>query len=121
MPPDPIILHYTIDPSVPPPERPLAWDVEVKTEDGALKNRMTAMLQTSKETIQDAAKLDEEVRFISSLSCKLAKLEIDCTAHTIAAKRSSEAHVLTFLRQGSGRIHTDMAGFPITRSGKHTW
>lgn len=63
MPPDPIILHYTIDPSVVPPERPMAWDVEVKTEDGALKSRMTAMLQTSKETIQDAAKLDEEVCF----------------------------------------------------------
>lgn len=62
MPPDPIILHYTVDPAVPPPERPSAWDVEVKTEDGAMKNRMTTMVQTSKESAQELTKLDEEVR-----------------------------------------------------------
>jgi SWI/SNF-related matrix-associated actin-dependent regulator of chromatin subfamily D len=61
MPPDPILLHYTVNPAVSPPERPLAWDVEIKTEDGAMKNRMTTMVQTSKESAQELTKLDEEV------------------------------------------------------------
>jgi SWI/SNF-related matrix-associated actin-dependent regulator of chromatin subfamily D len=46
-----------------PPERPQAWDVEIKMEDTAMKNRMAAMLQTSKETAQTLHKLDEEVSF----------------------------------------------------------
>jgi SWI/SNF-related matrix-associated actin-dependent regulator of chromatin subfamily D len=62
MPPDPIVLHYTINPAVAPPERPSAWDVDVKTEDGAMKSRMTTMVQTSKESAQELTKLDEEVR-----------------------------------------------------------
>ena len=62
MPPDPIVLHYTVNPAVAPPERPSAWDVDVKTEDGAMKSRMTTMVQTSKESAQELTKLDEEVR-----------------------------------------------------------
>jgi SWI/SNF-related matrix-associated actin-dependent regulator of chromatin subfamily D len=62
MPPDPIILHYEINPTVAPPERPLAWDVEVRTEDIVMKNRMTTMVQTSKDSVQELTKLDEEVR-----------------------------------------------------------
>jgi SWI/SNF-related matrix-associated actin-dependent regulator of chromatin subfamily D len=27
--PEPVVLHYTIDPSLPPPEKHQAWDVEV--------------------------------------------------------------------------------------------
>jgi SWI/SNF-related matrix-associated actin-dependent regulator of chromatin subfamily D len=67
MAPDPIILHYTVDPAVAPPERPSAWDVEVKTEDGAMKSRMTNVMQTSKESAQELTKLDEEVRNTSLL------------------------------------------------------
>jgi hypothetical protein len=61
MPPEPVILHYIIDPSVLPPERPQAYDVEVKMEDTALKGRMAAMLNTSKETAANLQKMDEEV------------------------------------------------------------
>jgi len=61
MPPDPIILHYIVNLAVAPLERPLAWDVEVKTEDGAMKSRITTMVQTSKESMQELTKLDEEV------------------------------------------------------------
>lgn len=61
--PDPVILHYTLNPTVPPPERPSAWDVEVKMEDTTLKNRMATMVQMSKESTATLMKLDEEVRF----------------------------------------------------------
>jgi len=60
-PPDPIVLHYTINPAVAPPERPSAWDVEVKMEDTSLKGRMTAMVHISKDSAQELAKLDEEI------------------------------------------------------------
>ncbi len=56
-----MILFYTIDPSVPPPDRPTAWDIEVKAEDVFLKNRMGVMLQTNRESAQNLVKLDEEV------------------------------------------------------------
>jgi SWI/SNF-related matrix-associated actin-dependent regulator of chromatin subfamily D len=62
--PDPIILHYNLNPAVPPPDRPSAWDVELKIEDSALKNRMAVTVNTSKESAQTLLKLDEEVCFI---------------------------------------------------------
>ncbi|KAF8654747.1 hypothetical protein AX16_003402 [Volvariella volvacea WC 439] len=60
-PPDPVQLHYTINPSVPPLERPSAWDVDVKMEDSALKAKMNVLLQSTKESTQTLAKLDEEI------------------------------------------------------------
>ena len=59
--PDPIVLHYNLNPAVPPTERPSAWDVELKMEDSALKNRMAVTVNTSKESAQALLKLDEEV------------------------------------------------------------
>jgi len=61
MPPDPIILHYTVNPAIPPSERPLAWDVEVKTEDGVMKSRMASTVHASKESLQELTKLDEQI------------------------------------------------------------
>ena len=61
MPPDPIILYYTFNPGAPPPERPSAWDIEVKMEDTTVKNRMAVIVQSSKESTQDMSKLDDEV------------------------------------------------------------
>lgn len=63
MAPDPIILHYNLNPTVPPPERPSAWDVEIKAEDTALKNRMAVTVNTSKESAQTLLKIDEEVLY----------------------------------------------------------
>ena len=62
--PDPVVLHYNLNPAVPSPERPSAWDVELKMEDSALKNRMAVTVNTSKESAQALLKLDEEVRRI---------------------------------------------------------
>lgn len=60
--PEPVVLHYTLNPSVPPPEKPSAWDVEIKMEDSTLKNRMTTVVQASKDSMATLMKLDEEVR-----------------------------------------------------------
>jgi len=59
--PDPVVLHYIINPGTPPPERPQAYDVEVKTEDSALKQKMSVTITASKESGQTLLKLDEEV------------------------------------------------------------
>ena len=67
--PDPIVLHYNLNPAVPPPDRPSAWDVELKIEDAALKNRMAVTVNTSKESAQALLKLDEEVCFFIFFSC----------------------------------------------------
>ncbi|KAJ7043386.1 SWI/SNF complex protein [Mycena alexandri] len=59
--PDPIILHYMINPTIPAPERPMAWDVEIKMEDVALKGRMAVMVQATKESAMNLAKIDDEI------------------------------------------------------------
>ncbi|KAF5369594.1 hypothetical protein D9758_002651 [Tetrapyrgos nigripes] len=64
-PPQPVILHYTIDPSVLPPERPQAYDVEIKMEDSALKGRMAVMLNTNKDTAANLQKMDEEIALLA--------------------------------------------------------
>lgn len=61
VPPDPIVLHYTINPASPPPERPQAYDVEVKMEDTALKHRMAVTINANKDSAHTLLKLDEEV------------------------------------------------------------
>jgi SWI/SNF-related matrix-associated actin-dependent regulator of chromatin subfamily D len=63
--PEPVVLHYIVNPGTPPPERPQAYDVEVKTEDTALKQKMTVTISASKESGQTLLKLDEEVFTIS--------------------------------------------------------
>ncbi|KAG6850381.1 hypothetical protein H0H93_013936 [Arthromyces matolae] len=63
--PDPVLLHYTIDPSIQPPERPQAWDVEIKMEDLSLKNRMAAMVVQTKESSQTLAKMDDEISLLA--------------------------------------------------------
>jgi SWI/SNF-related matrix-associated actin-dependent regulator of chromatin subfamily D len=60
--PEPVVLYHTLNPSVPPPEKPSAWDVEIKMEDSTLKNRMTTVVQASKDSTATLMKLDEEVR-----------------------------------------------------------
>ncbi|KDR73958.1 hypothetical protein GALMADRAFT_250674 [Galerina marginata CBS 339.88] len=63
--PDPIILHYNLNPLVPPPERPSAWDVEVKMEDAVLKNRMAVSVGASKESALAMVKIDEEIALLA--------------------------------------------------------
>jgi SWI/SNF-related matrix-associated actin-dependent regulator of chromatin subfamily D len=62
LPPDPIVLHYMINPGAVPPDRPSAWDVEVKLDDLSLKSRMKgATLEANPTTVKTLAELDDEV------------------------------------------------------------
>ena len=62
-PPNPVVIHYTVSPSVPPPDRPAAWDIELKLEDVALKSKMQAVtLNASRDVLRELTKLDDEVR-----------------------------------------------------------
>ena len=62
-PPDPIILHYTLNPTHAPPEKPQAYDVEVKVDDVALRARMNhAVVAVAQETSKELARMDDEVR-----------------------------------------------------------
>ncbi|KAJ3507246.1 hypothetical protein NLJ89_g6411 [Agrocybe chaxingu] len=63
--PDPIILHYNLNPATPPPDRASAWDVELKMEDTALKARMNVTVSASKESAQTLLKLDEEIALLA--------------------------------------------------------
>ncbi|KAF5329771.1 hypothetical protein D9619_009133 [Psilocybe cf. subviscida] len=64
-PPDPVILNYTLNPLVPPPERPLAYDMELKTEDTSMKSRMSVTVAASKESAQTLLKIDEEIALLA--------------------------------------------------------
>jgi SWI/SNF-related matrix-associated actin-dependent regulator of chromatin subfamily D len=60
---DPIVLHYTIDPTQPPPEKPVAYDVEIRVEDTSLKSRMShVVMNMAPESAKELSKLDDEVR-----------------------------------------------------------
>ncbi|KAM6493215.1 SWI/SNF complex protein [Amanita muscaria] len=63
--PEPAILHYTLNPAVPPPDRPSAWDVEIKMEDIMLKNKMGVIVNPSKENVENLARLDEEISLLA--------------------------------------------------------
>jgi len=54
-----------INPSLPPTDRPSAYDVEVKMEDTALRSRMAVMVQSNKESSQALSKLDEECAMLA--------------------------------------------------------
>ena len=59
---DPIKLQYMLDPTVPPPERPQAWDIQLKVEDQALKAKMASVtVNASPQATAELSKLDEEV------------------------------------------------------------
>lgn len=65
MPPDPVVIHYSINPAQVPPERPSAWDIELKMEDTSLKNRIMVTVQSSKDSMADLTKLDDEIALLS--------------------------------------------------------
>lgn len=63
--PEPIVLQYTLNPTVPPPERPSAWDAEIRMEDTTLKNKMAVVVNPSKESVESLTKLDEEISLLA--------------------------------------------------------
>jgi len=62
VPPDPIVLHYMINPATAPPERPTAWEVEIKLEDLSLKHRMKSVtLDANQTTLKTLGDIDDKV------------------------------------------------------------
>lgn len=114
--PDPIILHYMINPTIPAPERPMAWDVELKTEDAALKGRMSVMVQANKESMQNLARIDEEVRnrlFLpQNVTLNLFK---DCNSSPVPAQLALEAHLPAVICPRSSTVHTNLARVAVPR------
>ena len=105
--PEPILLHYTINPALVPPERPSAWDVEIKMEDAPMKSRMTSMLQASKESMQDLAKLDEEVRSTQHDSVvSLTHRQIALHAQSLHNAHLKRTFLHSFARDPAQFIHT---------------
>ena len=86
-PPNPVVIYYTVNPSVPSPERPAAWDIELKLEDVALKSKMQSVtLNASRDTLRELTKLDDEVRSGVMPFCECCELTIgpvDCDDRTI--------------------------------------
>jgi hypothetical protein len=70
-----VVIYYTVNPTAPPPERPAAWDIELKLEDVALKSKMQSVtLNASRNTLRELTKLDDEVRSGAmpyTVSCEL--------------------------------------------------
>jgi SWI/SNF-related matrix-associated actin-dependent regulator of chromatin subfamily D len=69
-PPNPVVIYYTVNPSVPPPERPAAWDIELKLEDIALKSKMQSVtLNASRDTLRELTigLVDCDARTITSI------------------------------------------------------
>lgn len=116
--PDPIIIHYTINPAIQPPERPSAWDVDIKMEDTLLKSKMSTLVMATKESSQTLSKMDEEVsRRDLYQRCMTHKfVPTDRTSSTVVAQLTPETHLPPVFLGGPSTIHTDMARIAIARS-----
>lgn len=76
---DPIKLQYTLDPTVPPADKPQAWDVQLKVEDQALKAKMAGVtVNASPQTTAELSKLDDEVRITERRRDNRTHVYIDC-------------------------------------------
>ncbi|KAJ7065926.1 SWI/SNF complex 60 kDa subunit [Mycena belliarum] len=106
--PDPIILHYIINPTIPAPERPVAWDAEIKTEDIALKGRMAVMVQASKESAQNLTRIDDE---IASLAQSLHNSHLKRT-FLQAFARDPAQFIQTWLESQSRDLETVLGSGP---------
>lgn len=66
-PPDPILIRFSFDPTQAPPEKPTAWDIDIKVEDVGLRAKMTNVVQVqqSKESVAQIQKLDDEISLLA--------------------------------------------------------
>ncbi|CAK5273926.1 unnamed protein product [Mycena citricolor] len=106
--PEPVVLNYVINPTVSPPERPMAWDVEVKMEDVGLKSRMSVVVQATKESSQSLAKLDDE---ISTLAQSLQNSHLKRTFLESFANDPSQ-FIQTWLESQSRDLETVLGSGP---------
>lgn len=116
--PDPVILHYAVNPAVLPAERPSAWDVEVKTEDVSMKSRMSVMISASKDSALALEKMDEEVNFFSSTTSvgRLITPE-DLTPGPIFKQLPSKKNLPAIFCRWSSTFHTEVARVAVAWFG----
>jgi hypothetical protein len=112
MPPDPIILHYILNPGVPPPERSSAWDIDIKMEDTSLKSRMAVIVQSSKESTQDLGKLDDEVNYSTMLPSR-----VELTSKLSLRLHSLRNHCITRILNGCSCRASQMTQQCLFRRG----
>ena len=121
LPPDPVILHYTLNPTIPPPEKSYAWDVEVKVDDSNLKSRMKhVVMSMASDSAKELTKLDEEVR-VPSVPLPLSANSVfypDRTARAVAEQRAHEAAVPARVRGRPAGLHPDVARVAVARPGE---
>jgi hypothetical protein len=118
-PPNPVVIYYTVNPSTPPPERPSAWDIDIKLEDVALKSKMQAVtLNASRDTSRELTKLDDEVRPGSIFPCVfvLTIAPVDRHPCTIAPFICLKETVPTVICRGSIWFYPNVASVSVARS-----
>ena len=112
---DPLVLHYTIDPSQPPPEKPAAYDVEMRIEDSTLKTRMSHVVTNmTPESAKELAKLDDEVYphfmfILLPLKIYLLLSTTDRSACPVSPKLPPQTNLPSVLRIQPSRLHSDVA------------
>jgi len=109
MPPDPVIIHYTINPSLASPEKPVAYDVEIKMEDTSLRAKMTGItVGMAREAGREMAKIDDEIATLTqSLHNSLLKRQF---LQSFAEDPSSFIH--TFLQSQSRDLESILGSGP---------
>ena len=117
MAPDPIMLHYMINPATVPPERHTAWDVEVKLEDLSLKHRMkNVTLDANQATLKTLGDIDDEVRSIRKIFpiSPQGFLHIaDRSAHSVVTQFSQQIDVPPLVCARAGGVHSDVVGISV--------
>ena len=113
---DPIVLHYNLDPTVPPPEKPVAYDIEVKVDDVAMKSRMShAAVNMTSESTKELAKIDDEVCQSRVDALRTLTLRADRAPHAIPPERAPQAHVPPVFRRQAPGVHPDLARISVAR------
>ncbi|KAK7677179.1 hypothetical protein QCA50_019888 [Cerrena zonata] len=106
LPPDPIILYYTLNPSHAPPEKPQAYDVEVKVDDVAMRARMNhAAVAVTQDTAKELARMDDE---IATLTQSLTQSHLKATFLNSFAS-DPQAFIQNWLESQSRDLETILA------------
>lgn len=121
-PPEPIVLNYTLNPGMPPPDKAVAFDVEIKVDDTNLKTRMShVVLSMAPESAKELSKIDEEVCPNAGTLCTegLHHCMTDLSARPRAQQLAPQALVPACVRGQPPGVHSDVARVTVARFGEH--
>jgi len=109
LPPDPIVLHYTLNPTHAPPEKPSAWDLEVKIDDAQLRNKMSnVVVNMTQESAKELARIDDEIGLLTQ---SLTNSHLKHTFLTSFASNPSE-FIQTWLESQSRDLESILGSGP---------